>query len=386
VRLAAAAWNGAGKAVFGPQSPLIFLLLIAGFGGLTSVVIRGRPLWPRLLASAGTFVFAAIFGMAAVNRYYDYYQTWGDLYDDFTGRQPGVSALPPAGSGAVQIMRPGRNAGERATKGLLLDMMLAGRHSGVSRHGLVYLPPEYFRRPYATTRFPVVELLNGSPGMPSDWERMLHTSEVFRRLLHGHKAAPAVLVAADVNGGPTSLGQQCLDVPGGVRDDTYLSEDVPQALLASFRVQRPGPHWAIAGYSEGGFCAANLALRHPGSYGAAGVMSGYFQPLPQRGADLFRGDARARLANDPLWLAEGLRPTRPIPAFWLMAGRSDRGDVVAARTFRSVVDRWEPGVPLVLIPHAAHTFAAWIPALPKLLVWATHRIAVPGPPGGGQVR
>ncbi|HEX6472326.1 MAG TPA: alpha/beta hydrolase-fold protein [Streptosporangiaceae bacterium] len=372
--------------MFGPQSPLVLILLVAGFVGLTCLVVRGRPLWSRLLASTGTFVIAAVFGMAIVNKYYDYYQTWGDLYDDLTGRQPGVSALPPAGHGALRILRQDRATGERAKKGLLLDMMLAGRQSGISRYGLVYLPPEYFWRPYATARFPVVELLNGSPGMPSDWERMLHTSEVFRRLLHDRKAAPAVLVAADVNGGPTSLGQQCLDVPGGLRDDTYLSKDVPRALLASLRVQRPGPHWAIAGYSEGGFCAANLALRHPGSYGAAGVMSGYFQPLPRQGADLFRGDARARLANDPLWLAEGPRRPRPFPAFWLMAGRSDRGDVVAARTFKSVVDRREPGVPLVLVPHAGHTFAAWIPALPKLLGWATHRIAVPWPPGGGQVR
>jgi hypothetical protein len=66
-----------------------------------------------------------------------------------------------------------------------------------------------------------------------------------------------------------------------------------------------------------------------------------------------------------------------VPAFWLMVGRSDRGDVTAARTFQAVLGRWRAGPPLVLVPHTAHTFAAWIPALPKLLTWLTARIEVP---------
>jgi hypothetical protein len=82
-----------------------------------------------------------------------------------------------------------------------------------------------------------------------------------------------------------------------------------------------------------------------------------------------------------------------VPAFWLMVGRSDRGDVTAARTFQAVLGRWRAGPPLVLVPHTAHTFAAWIPALPKLLTWLTARIEVPhgsgtrfGPRTGGRPR
>ena len=31
------------------------------------------------------------------------------------------------------------------------------------------------------------------------------------------------------------------------------------------------------GYSSGGYCAADLALRHPGSFGATAVINGYFR-------------------------------------------------------------------------------------------------------------
>lgn len=358
--------------MFSPQGPVIFLVLVGGFGGLVLLLVRVGKLLPRLLASASAFVLAAVFGMAAVNRFYDYYQSWGDLYDDVTGRQPGVVALPTLGKGsATQVLR---DTGDRAKKGLLLDMVLRGSRSGISRHGLVYLPPQYFQPAFASTRFPVVELLHGAPGAPTAWERILHTSEVYRRLLGKHQAQPAVLVAPDVNGGDTAPSQQCLDVANGPRDDTYISTDVPDALAAAVRVQPRGPHWAIAGYSEGGFCAANLALRHPRWFGAAAVMSGYFQPLPVQGVDPFNGDARARLDNDPLWLAEQLRPGRPVPAFWLMAGKDDHGDVTGARSFKAVLGRQQPGVPFVLIPRARHSFAAWIPALPRMLEWTTGRI------------
>jgi hypothetical protein len=38
-------------------------------------------------------------------------------------------------------------------------------------------------------------------------------------------------------------------------------------------VQPPGSAWAVAGYSEGGFCAAELGLRFGRDYGYAGVLS-----------------------------------------------------------------------------------------------------------------
>src|SRR5256886_11378141 len=52
-----------------------------------------------------------------------------------------------------------------------------------------------------------------------------------------------------------------------------LAVDLPAQVARMLRVSRPGPAWAVAGYSEGGFCAANMALRYPHRYGFAGVRS-----------------------------------------------------------------------------------------------------------------
>jgi dienelactone hydrolase len=358
--------------VFGPQSAVVLLLLVAAFGGLAYGMARRGRLLLRLGSGVLAFAIASVFGMALVNRFYDYYQTWGDLYNDLAGHQPGLAALPPTGGRALA---PG---GERAKNGLLVSAPIGGSKSGISRDGLVYLPPEYFQPQFADVKFPVLELMHGSPGRPTDWQTGLHLTETYKDLLAKKKAKPAILVVPDINGtAGGATGSQCLDHPGGVQNDTYLSQDVPADVIGKFRAQPVGAHWGVAGFSEGGFCAANLALRHPQVYAVSGVMSGYFQPLPERGVDPFHGDAQARLANDPMWLLSRTSVGGPIPSFWLMAGSSDRGDTMEAQLFKSVLLQHGENAPLVLIPRARHTFAAWNPALPKLLTWATERLSRP---------
>ena len=88
------------------------------------------------------------------------------------------------------------------------------------------------------------------------------------------------------------------------------------AVTAQFRVRTDRAGWAILGTSTGGFCAANLAMRHPDRYAAAASLSGYFTAITDRTTgDLYRGDQKLRNENSPLWrlknllgmLAEGRR-------------------------------------------------------------------------------
>jgi enterochelin esterase-like enzyme len=361
-----------GASVFGPQSVVVLLALVAAFVGLAFGLARRGLLVLRIGSGALAFVIASVFGMALVNRFYDYYQSWGDIYNDLSGHQPGVAALPPLGGKSLQP------SGNRAKVGLLVSTELVGARTGIDRDGLVYLPPEYFQTRYLHADFPVLELFHGSPGQPSDWQTGLHTTETFRKLLSKNKARPAILVMPNINGSMGGeTGSQCLDQPGGQRNDTYLSQDVPADIATSFRAEPVGVHWGAAGFSEGGFCAANLALRHPGVFSLAGVMSGYYQPLPELGQDPFGGNAQARLANDPIWQITQAAPGVRLPAFWLMAGDADRSDVQDAKLFKSVLAAHGQTAPLITTPRAGHTFAAWTPALPKLLTWATARL---GPP------
>jgi hypothetical protein len=78
--------------VLEPQGTGFFLLLLVVFGGLLVWVALARQLVFRIFAGCLSFLPAMTFGVAAVNKFCDYYQTWGGMINDVTGQ--GVSSIP----------------------------------------------------------------------------------------------------------------------------------------------------------------------------------------------------------------------------------------------------------------------------------------------------
>ena len=76
----------------GPQSAVFLLLLVAGFGVAIWRAVVSRRVAFRILAGLLAFVPAMLFGVAVVNKYYDYYQTWGSVTADFNSQ--GISSVP----------------------------------------------------------------------------------------------------------------------------------------------------------------------------------------------------------------------------------------------------------------------------------------------------
>ena len=253
-----------------------------------------------------------LFGVAAVNKYYGYYETWGAVVADFTSR--GVQSIPQApalGAGSAQqfdqLLGNAINTQQAAQTGAEISVTVTGAASHITRDVLIYLPPQYFQKQYASYRFPAIELIHGQPGEPQDWLAAMDVQTTLQNLIASHRADPVVLVMPDVNGG-RKISLQCLNQVGGPADDTFVALDVPRFIAARIRVQAPGQAWGIAGYSEGGYCAANLALRHPEQFGFAGVLSGYFRPMDNRveyknaikRVDPFHFNAALRRQNSPL--------------------------------------------------------------------------------------
>jgi len=110
----------------------------------------------------------------------------------------------------------------------------------------------------------------------------------------------------------------------------------------------------VAGYSEGGFCAANMALRFRRRYGFAGVLSGYFKPAdnqlvrPLRQVSPFGGSARLRRENTPLDTLPGLPRSAVLPRFWLGAGADNPVDVASVQAFWRELAPRQPQAPVVL--------------------------------------
>jgi len=377
--------------VFEPQGTGFFLLLMVAFGALLVWVALARQVVFRVLAACLAFIPAMVFGIAAVNKFYDYYQTWGGMVSDLTGQ--GVNSIPKyavAGKGSNKQFDKdiGRvtSTAEDAQVGYLFQTVITGFQSRLTRDAYVYLPPQYFQKAYASYRFPVIELLHGSPGDPQAWLDVLGLIPTYLSLLAVHPADAAVLVMPDTDGGK-QYELQCLNDPGGLQDMTFVGQDVPDYIARVVRVQPPGPAWGLAGYSEGGYCAANIALQELGRYGAAGVMSGYFAPVPSQvpagnksggkptQVSVFARDPTLKLINTPQeFLAQV--PTSELPAFWLAAGAADQSDVGAAASFRHLLlaRLAKAEVPLLIVP-GGHQASVWRAALGPMLTWMTPLLA-----------
>ena len=150
-----------------PQGTLFFLLLMVAFGALVIWLVLTKQVVFRVLAACLAFIPAMVFGIAAVNKYYDYYQTWGALFSDLSGQAqsiPHLSAASLKRDGSLRQQISSTNAGLDAQFGALFSTTVTGPRSHITRQVYVYLPPQYFAKAYANYRFPAIELLHGAPG------------------------------------------------------------------------------------------------------------------------------------------------------------------------------------------------------------------------------
>jgi enterochelin esterase-like enzyme len=375
--------------VLEPQSTLLFLLLMVAFGALVLWLAMTKQVVFRVLAACLAFIPAMAFGIAAVNKYYDYYQTWGALFSDLSGQAPqSIPQLSAAGLGTntgnalKSAVGSSNSAALDAQLGLLFQTKITGPSSHITRQVYIYLPPQYFSKAYAHYTFPAVELLHGSPGEPQTWINVMDVIPIYQQLLAEHKAAPAVLVMPNTDGG-LQYALQCLNDPHGLQDMTFVGKEVPNWVAANLRVQKPGLMWGIAGYSEGGFCAANIGLQYPTRFGFAGSLSGYFAPTPSQvpldgkpngrpqDVNVYAHNSHLTLVNTPdeyiLHIPIGVQ----IPQFFLAAGLEDQGDVLAAENFQQLLLTRLADVPLMKVRGGGHQALVWRAALGPMLSWMT---------------
>ena len=380
--------------MLGPQGTLFFVLLVAVFAGLMVWLAVTKQVVLRVVAAVLAFLPAMVFGVGVVNKYYDYYQSWGALFSDLSGQ--GAQSIPQVtaaglgkdtGKSVSSILKDSTNSVLDSQTGYLFRTMVAGPKSHVTREVYVWLPPQYFSRAYASYKFPAIELLHGSPGNPESWVNVMNVLTIYLQQLQSHKAQPAVLVMPDTDGGE-KYGLQCLNNPGGIQDMTFVGKEDPDWVAANLRVEPPGPAWGVAGYSEGGYCAANIGLQYAARFGYAGSLSGYFQPItsqvplhnkpggPPVRVNVFAHSRGLRIRNSPdkyiLQIPIGVQ----VPQFFLAAGALDTEDVQGAEAFRQLLLTRVANVPLDIVPGGGHQATVWRSSLADLLPWMTDQQAV----------
>jgi enterochelin esterase-like enzyme len=173
-------------------------------------------------------------------------------------------------------------------------IVLEGTFPGSQRPGLTYLPPRFD----ASRRYPVVYLLHGLPGSPTEY---LYGAELARFADDGIAAGTLrPFIAVIPAGGPTSeydgewAGPLEREVVNLV---PWVDRHLPTIASARGRI--------IAGLSAGGFGAADIGVRNPRLFGTILSWSGYFTPLHD---GPFKSATPATLnANNPTLLVRSER-------------------------------------------------------------------------------
>jgi S-formylglutathione hydrolase FrmB len=332
----------------------------------------------RLLLIMVCQLSAVTLAAILINRTGQFYESWSELL----GRpsdEP-VSALddPLATSNRV---RQRFAAGDARTRSVLDSRTVLGPRSALKAQVKVYLPPQYNDPAYASTRFPVVQLLSGFPGTPSAWVSMLRGPERMNAAVAAGRSQPFVLVIPQLNFTGPRLNTECSDVVGGPRVETWLTEDVRELVLKNYRVSARRSGWGVLGFSTGGFCATKLAMRRPDLFSAAVGMSGNFSLSRSAVDDLFGGDRGLAAANSPSWLVRHRRP--PDVALRLSTSAGDGSSARELLAFAAQV-RPPTRVDTVILPRGGHNVRVWSAQLPSSFGWLTrqlHSARGAGPPG-----
>jgi enterochelin esterase-like enzyme len=202
--------------------------------------------------------------------------------------------------------------------------LLEGTFPGTVRAGYVYLPPAFDAR----RRYPVVYLLHGMPGSPSEYPVGTELGSFADAAIAAGTLEPFIGVMPAAGTQPRYNGEWAGQWETAVVDKVvpWVDRSLPTIAAPAGRV--------IAGLSAGGYGAFDIALRHPNLFGAVESWSGYFSPLHD--GPFKHADASRLAANDPALLARREAPalraagirffvsTGPAHSHWIPRGTSRR--------------------------------------------------------------
>jgi len=315
-----------------PLPPRVLWWAAVGVLGVAFGVIRarspGRPSsgWRGQCAVLAAALLTVTLAATKINAYYGYRPTVGAAlgipatdevdFAEIVGNKPLVTTSPN-----LTLTESWHPPADMPSTGRVSHTDIDGARSGFhARPAWVYLPPAYLgaRRPL----LPVLVLIAGQPGGPEDWliaGKMAKTMDAFAA---AHAGLAPIVVVADATG--ASLANTlCLDSRLG-RVETYLAEDVPAWIERTLQVDRDHAHWAIGGFSFGGTCALQLAVRRPATYPTFLDISGQQEPTLGSHAKTvqaaFGGDEAQFRAVNPLDI---LNVRRFEPTLGILASGSD---------------------------------------------------------------
>jgi enterochelin esterase-like enzyme len=309
-----------------------------------------------------------------INQSYDYYPTLARLLGknaaDFT-------SLPELQAIRSEVRRTHKLPDHGETIAVSIPATTSKFQTGPA---YVYLPPSWFNNP--EPQLPVIELIAGVPGQPSDWTRAGYADTTSTAFAEQHHGAAPILVIPDNNGVKTQDTECSNSVFGNA--ETYLVKDVPAFMQASFNAAVGKHSLAVAGLSAGGTCATILALRNPKTFSTFASYSGYSSPTyinddeQQTITQLYGGSKADYQSHNPVDLLQGAR--YPELAGWFTSGQSDPQALAAESQLSDLARKAGMAQVCSSTPPGDHSFLFWAAAFRLSLPWLSWRLGLTPPP------
>lgn len=340
---------------------LLLVVAVAAVAGAVLLWSRVRGPRPvRVAARVGMIVLcqvtAILVVMVTVNNDYGFYASWDDLLGN--ANSGGRSAANPGATPTPA--KPDYRAAFASYSQGFEKATVRGWKSGTKGDVIVWTPPQYKKREFAHTRFPVIEVLHGIPGTPHSFLRGMRLGQIMQDEITAGRAEPAILVLPTIT--PDRVDTGCADVPGKSAVGTWLTDDVTQTIAHNFRTLPAPRGWAVMGISTGGYCAARLALEHPDRFVAAAALA------PDNPAKSSFG------VRSPLWLAQN---THPDVRILIESSKQDPESPPKFADWITGAVRPPTSVSTLRIDRGGHNWKTWGRMFPDAFTWVSARLEAP---------
>ena len=182
---------------------------------------------------------------------------------------------PPTATGSVVVSSGNHSYRVNVYPGTVQNIMVRSAALGNRmNHVVVYLPPQYAAFP--AIHYPVLYLLHGNPGSPSQFVNVGDIAVTADRLIAEGKIRPMIIVMPS---GAFSLfadEEWANTVRPNNAWETFVARDLVAAIQHRYRAKQSGNSRGIGGLSEGAYGALNIGFHHVGEFGLMEGWSPYY--------------------------------------------------------------------------------------------------------------
>lgn len=202
-------------------------------------------------------------------------------------------------------------------------------------------------------------LNHGWRDRPEDLLKYLKVDQVYDEMLGRHEVRPAIVALPDVRF--DSFYREYSDSSPYHNYLTLVAEEVAGTISRHYAIPFERQHWAIGGFSFGGYLSLDVGRRYPGRFASVSVVSGLvdkqwsFWPSHPPPAEALDSHGRGK---------QTITIPGPVPRLFLACGTEDRLFPMMRGLHEELTG--------LGIPHAwstspgAHTWKYWSSVLPQM--------------------